>query len=142
MDLYYGVWQLQRYCIQFQLYVGKDSILQKYENIGLGPGASVVANLVNKLPVMQAANYHIVMDNYLTSPALLRHLSAVGVAATGTVRTNLMENAPLRDMVKMNKEKNESLDVVTDVSSNITAIRCKCNKVVNAISTFTGKQAI
>ena len=53
-----------------------------------------------------------------------------------------MENAPLRDMVKMNKEKNESLDVVTDVSSNITAIRCKCNKVVNAISTFTGKQAI
>ena len=91
---------------------------------------------------MQAANYHIVMDNYLTSSALLRHLSAVGVAATGTVRTNLMENAPLRDMVKMNKEKNESLDVVTDVSSNITAIRCKCNKVVNAISTFTGKQAI
>ena len=48
--------------------------------------------------------YHIVMDNYFTSPALLRHLSAIGVAATRTVRANRMENAPLRDIVKINKE--------------------------------------
>ena len=32
--------------------------------------------------------------------------------------------------------------MVTDVSSNITAVRWKDNKVVNAISTFTGKQPI
>ena len=66
----------------------------------------------------------------------------MGVAATGTVRANRMENAPLRDMVKMNKEKHGSSDVVTDVSSNIIAVRWKDNKVVNAISTFTGKQQI
>ena len=87
------------YCIQFRPYAGKDSILQEYENIGLGLGASAVANLVSKLPVMQTFSYHIVMDNYFTSPALLRHLSTMGVAA------NRMENAPLQDMVKMNKEK-------------------------------------
>ena len=92
------------YCIQFCPYAGKDSILQEYENIGLGLGASVVANLVSKLPVLQTHTYHIVMENYFTSPALLRHLSAMGVAAAGTVRANRMENAPLRDMVKMNKE--------------------------------------
>ena len=40
----------------FHPYAGKDSILQGYEIIGLGPGASVVANLVNKLPVMQTSN--------------------------------------------------------------------------------------
>ena len=32
--------------------------------------------------------------------------------------------------------------MVTDVSSNITAVRWKDNKVVNAVSTFTGKQQI
>ena len=60
--------------------------------------------------------------------ALLRHLSAMGVAATGIVRANRMENAPLWDMVKLNEEKCKSLDVVTDVSSNITAVCWKDNK--------------
>ena len=32
--------------------------------------------------------------------------------------------------------------MVTDVSSNITVVRWKDNKVVNAVSTFTGKQQI
>ena len=64
------------------------------------------------------------------------------VAAIGTVRANRMENAPLLDMVKINKGKRESSDVVTDVYSNITAVRWKDNKVVNAISAFTGKQTI
>ena len=61
------------YSIQFRLYAGKDSILQEYGNIGLGLGTSVVANLVSKLPVMQASNYHIVVDNDFTTPALLRY---------------------------------------------------------------------
>ena len=45
------------------------------------------------------------------------------VAATGTVIANQMENASLQDMVKMNKERCGSSDVVTDVSSNIIAVR-------------------
>ena len=36
-------------------------------------------------------------------------------------------------MVKMNKEKQRSSDVVIDVSSNITAVSWKDNKVMNAI---------
>ena len=36
-------------------------------------------------------------------------------------------------MVKMNKEKQRSSDVVTDVSLNITAVSWKDNKVVNVI---------
>ena len=95
------------YCIQFHPYAGKDSILQEYENIGLGLGASVVAKLLSKLCVIQTYKYHIAMENFFTSPALLRHLSlsAMGVAATGTLKTNQMENAPFWDYVKMNKEK-------------------------------------
>ena len=83
------------YCIQFRPYAAKDSILQDYQNIGLGLGPSVYADLVSKLPVMQTSNYHIVMDNYFTSPVLLRHLSAIGVAATRTVRANRMENCKI-----------------------------------------------
>ena len=79
------------------------------------------------------------MDNSFTSPALLRPLSAMGVASKGTMRKSRTENAPLRDIVKIIKEKCGSSNVVSDVSSNIMAARWKDNKVVNAISPFTGK---
>ena len=58
------------YFIQFRPHAGKDSILHEYENIELSLGASVVSNLVSKLPVIHTSNYHIVMDNYFTNPAL------------------------------------------------------------------------
>ena len=84
------------------------------------------------------------MENFFTSPALLRHLSlsAMGVATTGTLKTNQMENAPFWDYVKMNKEKRGSSDVVTAVPLNITAVSWKDCNVANAISTFTVKQPI
>ena len=89
---------------------------------------------------MQTSSYHISKDNYFRKTALLRHLSAMGYAATGTVRTNRREYASLRDMVKMNKEKRGSSCMATVVSSNITTVHWKDDKVNNAISTFTGKQ--
>ena len=79
------------------------------------------------------------INNYFTSVALLRHFSTMRLAVTGMVGTNQMENAPLQDIVKMNKEKRGSSDVVTDVSSNITPVRMR---FVSAISNFTGKQPI
>ena len=83
------------YFIRFRPYAGNDSILPEYENIELGLGVSLVVNLVSKLPVMQTSNYHFVMDNYITSLALLRHLSAMELAAKGMVRAHRVENAPL-----------------------------------------------
>ena len=83
------------YFIRFRPYAGNDSILPEYENIELGLGVSLVVNLVSKLPVMQTSNYHFVMDNYITSLALLRHLSAMEVAAKGMVRAHRVENARL-----------------------------------------------
>ena len=81
--------------------------MQEYENIGLGLDASVVSNVVSKLPLMQTPNYHIVIGNCFTSSALLRHLSATGVAAKGMVRANQMENASLQDMVKTEQREAE-----------------------------------
>ena len=65
---------------------------------------------------MQTLNYHILTDNYFTKPAVLIHLRAMGVAATGIVSANGIENALLLDMVKMNKKRRGSSDVVTEVS--------------------------
>ena len=53
-----------------------------------------------------------------------------------------MENAPLQDLGMIVKESRGTSDVVTDVSSNITTVRWKDNKIVNALSTFTGKEPI
>ena len=85
-------------------YAGKDTILQEHVDIGLGLSASVIAHLVNTLPNFDDSNYHIVMDNFFKSPELLQHLSLKQIAATGTVRANRMENAPLQDLGKMAKE--------------------------------------
>ena len=76
---------LLSYCIQFRPYAGKDTILQEYAGIDLGLVVSVKAHLVGD------SNYHIIMDNFFTSPELMRHLSSKQIAATGTVRTNRMK---------------------------------------------------
>ena len=84
------------------------------------------------------------MGNFFTSPELLRHWRLKQIVATGTVRANQMENAPFQHLGKMAKHIRGTLDVVTDVSSNITAVKWKDNKIVNAdaLSTFTGKEPI
>ena len=79
------------YAIQFYPYAGKD---ENYDS-NLGLGGSVVATLAEKLPSQVGSNYHIIMDNFFTGLNLLRILKAKGIAATGTVRINRVENAPL-----------------------------------------------
>lgn len=80
------------------------------------------------------------MNNFFTSPKLLRHLSSKQIAATGTVRTNRFENAPLQDLGRMTKEIRGTLDVVSDLSPNMTTVRWKDNKIVNSVSTLERKQ--
>ena len=53
-----------------------------------------------------------------------------------------MENVPLQDLGKMTKESRGTSDVETNVCSNITPVRRKYKKVVNALCTFTGKEPV
>ena len=126
------------YAIQFYSYAGKD---ENYDS-NLGLGGSVVATLAEKLPSQVGSNYHIIMDNFFTSPNLLRILKAKGIAATGTVRINRVENAPLRPIKEMEKLERGASDVVTDKNSNLTLVRWKDNKVVTVASTFVGKMPL
>ena len=124
------------YAIQFYPNAGKDDNYNK--DIGLG--GSVVMTLMSELPTVLNSNYHVVMDNFFTSPSLLRLLKGNGMAATGTIRANRTENAPLQAVDDMKKKARGSSDVVNDNKSNVTLIRWKDNKVVTVASTLYGKE--
>ena len=62
------------------------------------------------------------MDNFFTSPSLLRLLKGNGMAATGTVRANRTENAPLQAVDDMKKMSRGSSDVVNDNNSFVTRV--------------------
>ena len=63
------------------------------------------------------------MDNFFTSPNLLRILKAKGIAAIGTIRINSVENIPLRRIKEMEKLERGASNVVTDKNSNLTLVR-------------------
>ena len=95
---------------------------------------------MSKLPTVPNSNYHVVMNNFFTSPSLLRLLKGNGMAATGTVRANRTENATLQAVADMKKKARGSSDVVNDNKSNVTLVRWKDNKVVTVPSTLYGKK--
>ena len=106
------------HAIQCYPYAGKYDIYNK--DIGLGD--SVVMTLMSKLPTVPNSNYHAVTNNFFTSPSLLRLLKGTGMAATGTVRANRTENAPLQAVDDMKKKARGSSDVVNDNKSNVTLV--------------------
>ena len=124
------------YARQFYPNAGKDDNYNKV----IGLGGSVVMTLMSKLPTVPNSNYHVVMDNFFTSPSILRLLKGNGMAATGTVRANRTENAPWQAGDDMKKEARGSSDVVNDNKSNVTLVHWKDNKVVTVASTLYGKE--
>ncbi|XP_022823341.1 piggyBac transposable element-derived protein 3-like [Spodoptera litura] len=60
-----------------------------------GVGGSVVLDLISKLP---PGKYSFYMDNFFTSIPLLSEIKSLGHDATGTIRGNRVENAPLKDV--------------------------------------------
>ena len=89
------------YAILFYPYAGKD---ENYDS-NLKLGGSVVATLTEKLPSQVGSNYHIIMNNIFTGPNLLCNLKAKGIAVTGIVRINRVENTHFRPIIwKQNKK--------------------------------------
>ena len=106
------------YGIQFYLYAGKDDNYNK----DIGFGGSVVMTLMSKLPTASDSHYHAVMDNFFTSPSLLRVLKESGIAATGTVRANRTEKAPSQAVDDLKKQARGISDVVNDKKSNVMTV--------------------
>ena len=96
--------------------------------------------LMSKLPTVPDSHYHAVMDNFFASSSLLQVLRESGIAATGTVRANRTEKAPLQAVDDMKKQARGISDVVNNKKSNVTLVRWKDNKVVTVASTLYGKE--
>ena len=124
------------YGMQFYPSAGKDDNYNK----GIGLSGSVVMTLMSKLPTVPDSHYHAVMDNFFTSPSLLRVLKESGIAATGTVRANRTEKASLQATDDMKKQARGISDLVDSKKSNVTLVRWKDNKVVTIASTLYGKE--
>ena len=108
------------YAIQFNPYMGKDDFFDP----DLELGGSVVDKLTNSLTKHARSNYHIITDkSQVTSPQLLRSLKEIGIAATGTVQLNRVENAPLKPVKEMEKLERGSADVVIDDNTKIAFVR-------------------
>ena len=82
----------------------------------------MVMSLVSKFTSVLKSSYHVVMDNFFTSPSLLRLLKSKGIASTGTVRSNRAENSPLISVEEMKKKLRGTCDVVNDRKSNVTLV--------------------
>ena len=67
------------YAIQFYPCTGKDENYDSNQRL---------ATLAGKLPSQVGSSYHIIMDDFITIPNLLRILKAKGIALTGTVKIN------------------------------------------------------
>ena len=124
------------YGIQFYPYARKDDNYNK--DIGLG--GSVIMTLMSKLPSVLDSHYHAVMDNFFTSPSLLRVLKESGIAATGTVQANRTKKAPLQAVDDMKKQARGISDVVNNKKPNETLVSWKDNKVVTVASTLYAKE--
>ncbi|CAB4067866.1 unnamed protein product [Lepeophtheirus salmonis] len=110
-------------------------------NKGIGLGGSVIMIPVSKLPKVPDSNYHIVnFTTFFTSPWLLRLLKENGITATGTLRANRTENAPLIAIDEMKKGSRGISDIVNDNQYNVTLVRWNDNKVVTVASTLYGKE--
>ncbi|XP_046683633.1 piggyBac transposable element-derived protein 3-like [Homalodisca vitripennis] len=80
------------------------------------------------------------MDNFFTSLKLLDYLSEKGHDATGTIKANRVENAPLKEATVLKKESRGSYDQLTEQKTGITLVRYNDNNVVTVASTRCGVQ--
>ena len=113
--------------------MGKHSQLSENGDIELRLGATVVAYLAQFLLALKNdhSKYNLEMDNFFTSPGLLRHIREKSIAATETARSCRMENSSFKSVDEIGKMERRSSDVAVQASSNIAPIRCIDYKVVN-----------
>lgn len=98
----------------------------------LGMGGSVVMDLISELP--REKKYSLYFDNLFTSFRLMDRLTAEGFGATGTLRSNRAEKAPIVDQKLLAKKKRGSFDYVREKSSGFVMVRWHDNSVVTVVS--------
>ena len=115
------------YACHLEPYQGAGTGFDKQHGLGYG----VVMGLVDHLP--KGPRYHIFFDNFFTSLRLLKGLSDLGIAATGTIRSNRTEKCPI-DTKALNKQERGSFDFRHDREDDLIVCAWNDNSVVTLAS--------
>ena len=126
------------YAVQMEPYQGASGRQTQYP--GLGMGGSVVMNLIAEL--QEGDSYHLTFDNLFTSLKLVDCLTERGFACTGTIRSNRLEDCPLKTVKEMEKTKRGTYDYATDSKSGLIAVRWNDNSIVSLVSNKVGLHPI
>ncbi len=120
------------YCSVFEMYTGKDDSKKASE---YGATYDLVMKMVRGL---YGKGYHLFLDNYYSSPTLFRHLSDLGINATGTLRAN-RKGVP--DCVKKTPCSTKGDKYVVH-SGNLLIMKWHDRKIVHVMSTVHKAQDI
>lgn len=77
-----------------------------------------------------------------TSLKLVDRLTEKNNACTGTIRSNRLEDCPLKDVKEMQKTGRGTFDFATDTKSGLIAVRWSDNSLVNVVSNKVGVNPI
>lgn len=134
----YKMWALTTalgYVLQFEPYQGARG-RQATDNDNLGMGGAVVMDLLAELN--RDNGYHLTFDNLFSSLKLVDKLTSLGIACTGTIRANRVEDCPLRPSKEMEKTPRGTFDRAFDASSGLVIVRWNDNNIVNVVSNQHG----
>ena len=134
----YKMWALTTalgYVLQFEPYQGARG-RQAADNNNLGMGGAVVMDLLAELN--RDNGYHLTFDNLFSSLKLVDKLTSLGIACTGTIRSNRIEDCPLRASKELEKSPRGTFDKAYDASSGLVVVRWNDNNIVNVVSNKYG----
>lgn len=118
------------YLINFSIYTGKDS--SRESTFGLG--GDVVVKLIEQAGIPSNCGHKLFIDNFFTSVPLMRYLGENGFCATGTVRSDRIEQCPLKPAKSLQEEGRGSYDFRS--AKDIMLVRWNDNSVVTIATNY------
>lgn len=125
------------YVVQFEPYQGARG-RQAADHSHLGMGGAVVMDLLAEL--QRDNGYHLTFDNLFSSLRLVDELTSIGIACTGTIRSNRVEDCPVMSVKDMQKTPRGTYDYAYDKGSGLIVVRWNDNNIVNVVSNQYGVQ--
>lgn len=126
------------YAVQFEPYQGAKG-RQAPECPGLGMGGAVVVDLISEIQRDEKdLHFHLTFDNLFTSLRLVDYLTSKGIGCTGTIRSNRLEDCPLKSINELKKTPRGTYDYATDTTSGVVVVRWNDNNIVNVVSNKVG----
>jgi hypothetical protein len=128
------------YCVQFDLYQGKDTKMAGHPELGLG--ASVVLFFCEKMLLHIPSPYHYFFDNFFCGLPLLNELTKLSCGGTGTIRNHRTSNCPLPQPNAFGKEERGKFVTVKEMSGEMAIVRWHDNSVVTMASNCLDHQPL